>query len=487
MTNQYSVAEFVEAFKQFYQTIDVRAALLKHENQWRIVCTALRIHIASSSIIEREFKKLKTRYGKMVSPRFRIIQHCYSFSEFERVVDVFSKGHLMLGDLEIPMDEKKDILELRGDIPWFSGSDDKPTIANWPVLRAQVRLSDRSKFNQLLQGDQEILRYTAVSGYTDPYAAIRELLEINFDSSTDSILVVEAEVPARIDSIKADRTGTDAIRLNIHVMAHRTLSGLSCAIRQGPSLPQQLSSQKVITLNRGRVRGYLRKLDGKVDVISSVDNQVEVELVYKDLGRLYSQGIHPIKLLRIEERNPLFMTLTHFCPWEQVKDLLERPEVMQVPNNVKQLSLKNKGKLHEVSIQWLLSILGLRAIWLHGYEKMEIDKYDYGSIDCLAYHELRNVLLLVNCTTGPPNQHEMNRQMELQRRLSEETFHNTAVRLYSVVFTASHRPGIKQGIFTDANVRIFYREDIPKLLKLVNSGKEVQFIDAIINPLSRHW
>jgi hypothetical protein len=84
----------------------------------------------------------------------------------------------------------------------------------------------------------------------------------------------------------------------------------------------------------------------------------------------------------------------------------------------------------------------------------------------------------------------MNRQMELQRRLSEETFKNTTIKLYSVVFTASHKSGAEQGIhgvFTEDNVRIFYREDIPKLLTLVKKGQETQFVEAIINPLSRHW
>ena len=152
MPNQYSVDQFVKAFEQVYQTIDIRAALIKDEDQWRSVCIVLRIQIAPANIIKREFQKLKTRYGKMESLRFRIIQHCYSFSELGQITDAFLKGRLMLGDVEIQLEGKIEILGLLGRIPWFSGSGDKPTIANWPVLRSQVRLSERYSFRLRASG-----------------------------------------------------------------------------------------------------------------------------------------------------------------------------------------------------------------------------------------------------------------------------------------------------------------------------------------------
>jgi hypothetical protein len=488
MPNQYTVEQFVKAFGQVYQTIDIRAALIKHEDQWRTVCVVVRIHMAPENIIKREFQKLKIRYGKMDSPRFRIIQHCYSFSELGQLTDAFLKGHLKLEDQEIQFDGKN-ILAIRGDIPWFTGSRDKPSVMDWPVLRASSNLSEWRKFHELFQSDLETLRDVEVAGYHDPYSAIRQLLEADFQSSTNALLVVELEVPARIDAVKAKRTDIHTIGLEIHIQAHQALSNISCNVRQKRTTGQrQVLTQQVLSLKPSKAKTIRRKWTGQLELNTGVEDYVEIELIDKSIGLLYRQDISPVKSLRTEERNPLFTALTRFCSWEQVKDLLERPDVTQAPKNVEQISLKNKGKLYEVSIQWLLSNLGFRAIWLHGYEKMKAGKYDYGSIDCLAYHELRNVLLLVNCTTGPPDPHEINRQMELQRLLSEETFHNASVRLYSVVFTASHRPGVRQGVFTDANVRIFYREDIPKLLALIKKGKEAEFVDAFINPMiSLSW
>ncbi len=491
MPNQYSVEQFVKVFEQVYQTIDIRAALIKHEGRWQSVCVVLRIHMAPENIIKREFQGLITRYGKMDSPRFRIVQHCYSFSELGQLTDAFLKGCLKLEDQEIQFDGKN-ILSIRGDIPWFTGSRNKPAVMDWPVLHASITLSEWRKFPELFQSDLEILRDVEVAGYHDPYSAIRQLLEVDFQSSTNALLVVESEVPAKIDPVKANRTGLHTIELRIDIQAHQALANVSCNIRQKRTTDQrQILRQQVLSLKPSKTKNILRKWTGQIELNTGVEDYVEIELIDKFIGRLYRQDFSPAKLLRTEERNPLFTALTRFCPWEQVKDLLERPDITQAPKDVGQISLKNKGKLYEVSIQWLLSSLGFRAIWLHGYEKMKADKYDYGSIDCLAYHELRNVLLLVNCTTAPPNQHEMNRQMELQHLLSEETFKNTIVKLYSVVFTASHNSGAEQGIhgvFTENNVRIFYREDIVKLLTLIKKGKEAEFADAFINPMvSRSW
>ena len=118
---------------------------------------------------------------------------------------------------------------------------------------------------------------------------------------------------------------------------------------------------------------------------------------------------------------------------------------------------------------------------------MKNEKYDYGSIDCLAYDGLKNILLLVNCTTGPPDPHEINRQMELQSRVYEQAFKNTNVRLYSVLFTASHKPPTKQQTVSEGDIRIFYREDAPKLVELIKTGQETGFIDTIISPLMNRF
>lgn len=481
MPDQYKVAAFAKTFEKLYQTIGVRTALIRHEGQWRPICIALRMYLAPESTVRRRFQSLESRYGKMQSQRFRVAQHCYPFSELERLADAFRAGHLMLEGLDVRFDAPKDILGVSGNIPRASEPTDKPVIMNWLVLRGSVELLDWRVLHQVLQSDPEILCDAEVAGYSNPYSVVKQLLEVDFDSSTRrSYLWLESDVPARIDSVKASRDRGGIVTLKVHITAHQALSNLSCNIR-APWSGHPLLQQKVLALRQSKGKDGLRAWSGQIELNPGVDD-VDVELIYKGLGRLSSEGIRPSGLLPTEERNPLFVALTRFCSLEQVKALLEHPAAIQISGNVNQVALKNKGRLYEVSTQWLLACLGFRAVWLHGYEKMEKDKFDHGSIDCIAYHESKNVLLLVNCTTGPPDSHELDRQSELQHLLSEEVFHNTAVRLYSVVFTASHRPKVGHGTVVHRDIPIFYQEDIPNLLNLIRIGREMQFLNAIASP-----
>ncbi len=480
MPEQYRLGDFISAFKDIYKTTDTRVALVRSEDRWQAVFVAFRIGVPTATVLEKWFKGLVLRYGEMDSSRFRVVQHCYPFSDLERLVETFPKGQLLFEDWELSFENDKAFFDLSGNLPYFSPSKDRPSVMSWPVLQASVRLSGGDRIHQLLRDDRDIVRFAEVSGYYNPYSAISQLLEVSFDGSTTPHLSIELDVPARIDAVTARRVGINNLRLTIYSTAHQALSELLCtvrSIRQG--IRNQPLEQKVISLDRVRTEDYLEERTGEVDVSPATDDYVNVELLYRDIGRLCFLDVRPAELLQIEERNPLFRALTFFCPLDTVKDLLERPDVTQAPKNI---SLKNKGKLYEVSVQWLLAGLGFRAIWLHGYESMKTDKYDYGSIDCLAYHELKNILLLVNCTTGPPDPHEINRQMELQSRVYEQAFKNTKVRLYSVFFTASHRPPAKQQVFTDRDLRIFYREDAPKFMELIKKGQEAKFIDTIISP-----
>lgn len=489
MPYQYTVDEIVNAFKELYHTIDVRTALLKHEDRWRSICLAIRLAPDSMEITKQKFQELEKRYGKLDSTQIRILQYCYPFEEFNSIAVALKDKQLLLSDVRIPLDEAIDVFSLRGRIErWVPHSVHAPAALEWPVLRASARLSSWDAFHPLLQGDQEILRSVEVAGYQDPYSAIQHLLEIDFGSSHYTILVVEPAVPARLEVVKAILKEKGAVALNISVTAHQAATKLRCTVRhERREMQQRLMQQQTFSLAPAEAEGSLQKWVGNIELESaegrwSDNDWIYVELVHEDIGRLYYQGYPFRVLLRPEERNPLFEALTKFCPWEQIKSLLESPEIVQPPAKVS-LKDKDKGRLFEVSVQWLLSSMGFRAIWLHGYEKLKEGEFDYGSIDCLAYHDEENVLLLVNCTTAPPNTHEMNRQLELQHLLQSSLFHNTRVRLASVLFTATHNPGDESVHFIPSRVKIFYREDITKLLALIGSGQERRILDAIFSPL----
>jgi hypothetical protein len=481
MPDQYALGDFLEAFKDAYQTIEVRVALVKRGAGWQGVFAAFRVHAAPAGIVNAWFQELVDRYGKMSASTFRVAQYCYGFTQLGELLADFPKGKLVAEDWELSFEERGEFASLQGNLPYFHGSEAKPTLLNWPTLQGSLALLDGDKILQLLGGDPEINRAAELAGYPNPYAAVSQLLEVEFESSRRPLLQIDLAVPIRFESFSAKKTA-EGTRLKVTALAHRSLPIPQCAIRpMRRGVRHQPLEHKLFALQQEKDEGGLRRWIGEQGVFINKDDHVEVELVHGDLGRLQLESVNPIRLLKTEDRNPLYRALAFFCPPDEITAILEDPGNAPKSGSVKQISLKNNAKLYEVTVQWVVSCLGLRAVWLHGYETKRSGKFEYGSIDCLGYDESKNVLLLINCTAGPPNTNELNRQMALQSRLVEEAFKDCAVKVYSVVFTASDRHSTKQVPAVEGEVRVFYRQDINNLMNLIKNGREARFIEAIIS------
>ena len=202
--------------------------------------------------------------------------------------------------------------------------------------------------------------------------------------------------------------------------------------------------------------------------------------------------MRPFDLLPLEQANPLIRVLEHFCQPSNFRALLEHP---QAP------SLRSVETLFEVSVQWLLSGLGFRAIWLHAFETLRTQtvksiegndakqvqdvKFKAPSVDCLAYRDSEDLLLLVNCTLAAPNPGELARYADLAAQLAKD-FANSKIRIESVVFSASHTPEtVNAGNFI-AGIRVLYTDDIVRLLDAAVSGRPFRY-GEFFGPFSHGW
>lgn len=487
MADRYTLSEILGPFTGFYQTVvDVRAAIVKQEDSWQAICLAIRLLPDTVDSARTEFHETEARFGKVDSPHIKILQHCYSFDQFGTVVAGLADGHFTQGEVRILLDNTVDLFSLPGRVEARSlRAGSRPDSVGWPVFRASTAPSNGLPLHHLLQGNHEILRVVELAGYRDAYSAIRHLVQIHFSSSHPALVVLEVIIPISLEDVRAFRGEKGVLVVDISVIGDQSAAKARCAIRQERRDPQQRTvQQQMVALAPSGTNGKWCKWKGETHLKClegswSDSDWIYVELVHEEIGRLYLEGFPLRELLRPEERNPLFVALTKFCQWEQIKHLLESPDTVQPLTGVR---LGNRGRLFEVSVQWLLSCLGFIAVWLHGYEKLQDGGFDYGSIDCLAYHGGENVLLLVNCTTAPPDPHDMNRQLEVEHLFQNKFFHNTTVRVKSVIFASAYNPDAEGVHYTPGRVKIFYREHIAELLALVASGEERRVLDAILRP-----
>jgi hypothetical protein len=116
MPDQYSVAEIIKVFKELYRTIDVRTALLKHDDRWWAICVIIRLTPDSRMAIEDRFQRLETRYGRLDAERIRVLQYCHPIGEFERIAAALKERRFLFGDIGIPLEKAIDLFSLRGRI-----------------------------------------------------------------------------------------------------------------------------------------------------------------------------------------------------------------------------------------------------------------------------------------------------------------------------------------------------------------------------------
>lgn len=464
MPNQYSVSDLLSIFENVYETIDVRLAVIHENQQWLLVALSLHLRVVSATTAEREFQDTAKRFGLIDSANFRIIQRCFPLREINNLAQMLLLGTLKLDEVEVQLSDKFDIMSLLGSVRAYP---EYVAAKGWPRMEQQRQLSRDTAVQQALYNDPRILRDTELAGYETPHAAAKNLLGIDFSSSSNlGCLWISSDIPVRLLRSTAVREGTQ-ICLSLQAEAHPAIKDVSCTVRRTTTNNELLLQQSVVMLRHSSDTPSVKLWSGNINLALERNEWITLEILYSKAGRLFSNHERQCDLLPSEQANPLLNALALFCPPDQFDTLLIDPSKAAV-KDVSQL--KNPGRLFEVSIQWLLSVLRFQSIWLHGYERYKDGHIDCGTIDCLAYSEHENLLLLVNCTIGAPDPTEMRRQAELRTRLSKQVFADSLVHTSAILFTTSHRPENLRQNGNNEPVKVFYREDIEELLRRSKTG-----------------
>jgi hypothetical protein len=141
-------------------------------------------------------------------------------------------------------------------------------------------------------------------------------------------------------------------------------------------------------------------------------------------------------------------------------------------------------KRYEVAIQWLLSVAGFQTVWLNKHEELRVNDHLYGTVDCLGYSEKENMLLFVNCTLGNPSEKELSSYREVYYYFTDNVFKNSALRLYSVVFSNAKSTATVHGASRpDETIYVYYKDQVDALFESIVNGREGEFVNSILNPL----
>lgn len=214
----------------------------------------------------------------------------------------------------------------------------------------------------------------------------------------------------------------------------------------------------------------------------------EYILTHKDVDGLWDKRVHqwtvrfelPVEhsaSIATAERNILLSALRVFCNEAELESLLVDPH----NTKPRKLGIAPGFELH---VAWLLSLFGFSAILLGDYERLVAPetKAERGSLDILAAHQGRKVLLVVACTMNPPKPEEFSNVRNVREIvLRDAGFAGTDVRVIPVMFTAT-----RGGPLCDRNgtecVPIVDADRLKEFLDFVLHGREEPLFEFLEEP-----
>jgi hypothetical protein len=477
MPSGYSTADLLSIFKDVYQSVDIRWVAVREwvadqeKERWLLIAMSAHVCMDDGELASRGFRDDLDRIPGIESSAIRIFQRTFPVEEVQRLAEMVIARRLILDGMEFTLSEPRDILKQIGTIQPIE-NDALPR--KWPRLQQEMGLSNEPSARQKFQNDFQFSRATELAGYKSPDAAVSRLLGVSFNSNSIGGFCMVVDVPLRMLTPSISKKGNKLI-LSVRVETHPAVPDVSCAGRIS-LLYHEERDVPVTRLKRLSEKGGIALWQAKIPLVLQRSESLEIDVLCDKAGRLYSRRESAANLLPIRLANPLFAALTMFCPSNKLLSLLTQPETAEPSKRIKQ---DNPATLFEISVQWLLSALGFQALWLHGYEISKEGKVQVGAVDCLAYSECENLLLLVNCSLGAPDPTELNQHAAFCTRVSKSFSADSNVKILSVLVTATSNP---EGQSSNSPVVILYKNDLEKLLKAVESGRLVEF-SRFTNPI----
>src|SRR3989344_5829532 len=101
MPSIYTTSDLLRVFGHVYETIDVRAAVIRDSERWLLIALSVHFRIVPKETARQDFQDAINRFGKIDSSVFQIFQQCFPVTENPQLFAMLMCGKLILGDLQI--------------------------------------------------------------------------------------------------------------------------------------------------------------------------------------------------------------------------------------------------------------------------------------------------------------------------------------------------------------------------------------------------
>ena len=212
-------------------------------------------------------------------------------------------------------------------------------------------------------------------------------------------------------------------------------------------------------------------------LLSELDPQdfIGLSLVHDRIGIVHNSRFSLKQATPAAYLNPMFEVFKRFCSAADLSLMLTEPGnfVQKVQKDV-----SRPQRSFEQYVQWLLSCFGFAAVqlgakeYLYGENGAPGSKMRIGSLDLLAFHAERKLLLLGSCTANPPKEEDYANLLNLRAALMGDLGTAAGIEVALVIFTMAERCLPSNRYSAQDAIAVFDKPRLSQIVEQLNCRNE---------------
>jgi hypothetical protein len=485
MTIQLPISTVISELGATFRSIEVRTLSFELGERCNVV-TALRFAPATEDEVTADLDQLVTNLEPIRDQRLQFHWKCVAMSDWEPLAGEFQRGALSFGERVVNLMRPVDLPAVTG---WIGRRDFLQDDPKWPTFGASEGWNltsndpgqgERYRRLQYFGHDPELLRLLS----TSDYHGLRDVFVAHFGPVTGSDpttagVYVAAPVFVAIGDLRFDPSSR---KLQMRCDAHPLLRGkLRIYGRANQAGNQRWEVSPTTTIKFGLLQpagndAWTCEAEADANIDDSVAS-VQINVTHEELGPLTSKTLPSAEVVprAIPDERPstLWHLLQAFCPSDEFLGLITNP---RSSSSGRQSKPQREFERH---IGWLLGLFGFVPLVLGRHEPLRAPDSlrEQGSLDILAFHPKRRIVLLAGCTTAPPKEDDYANLVNVRAILGKAAPPAVDLPISLAIFTAAAEcvPPPRYGRGCGNYIAVFVQRDMHAAVEQLRGNKDEEF------------
>jgi hypothetical protein len=469
MGSRISLLEVLSHFGMTLHSVFIRTAAYRVEAHWYNLASVIDFSEMNPVSLDGTTCDQWNALGSIDHHQLRLGYEVFSYANRDRLFSQLTSGVLEIGDINVQLARKIDVLSESGNIHDYSRSD-------WPFFQSQINTSPVDIDQQIFQSirsansDPGLQRYLSTIPYDSLNEAITFHMRLTHDGmrSFESDVIVRVPIFAKVNEARCDCGGSP---VTVKYEAHRKVADqifLSC------TLSSTRDSNKERLKMPGRIALSESIFESTTKPIQDKDARLDATLIHKKAGNICNSAWFVRDLIPRKDNNPLWSIFQRFCSPQEFKELLAIPGSSRDTENRPQ-------RLFESRIAWFLGCFGFITLVLGPQECLRDpgSKVERGSLDVLAFHEKERVLILGSCKINAPKESDYDNLSNVRALLLGNSEDADSFDTQMVIFTAAAETRLSKELHTSGSV-------FPRVVHIFDAQRLAEGI-ASLGDTNKEW